>query len=586
MRARYWIGSVAWASMAASAAAASVVVEQAAVIPQGWNEVDGTVDPSERIRLSFALHQPAIDGCHKKILFGEHLTKDEAAIYRKADQDDVNNMAQWLISSGVKEIEPVEGNKDWLHVHTTVGEAEDLLEMQLRRYAFEDQAPMLRTTNYSIPERLRDAIDFVHPIANFMEPRKKLTSTAPPLLDRTFHMGQAPCFSGTSPNCIRELYNLNYTTPNGGSDIRFGIAGFLEQYANYRDLHQFLDMTSPDIASTSYNFSVELVNGGENSQSPAEAGLEAALDVDYAMALGYPTEVTYYSTGGRGVKLGEDGEELAEEFVDNEPYLELLEYLLDKPDSEVPHVLSISYADDELSVPRAYAERVCNLFGLLTARGTTILSGSGDGGARGARNSSCTTYDGSDDDVAMAVFPATCPWVTGVGATSNRVEPPEGAYYSGGGFSQYFPRPAWQDDAVQGYVEALDGFLEPYYNASMRATPDVAAIGSQFLVVLASQTARLQGTSASTPVVAAMIALINDARVRQGKKVLGWINELLYSQPVRAVLQDVKAGQSESCIFSDGTTPGGWPAKAGFDAITGLGVPKDFEKFLKVLVEA
>jgi tripeptidyl-peptidase-1 len=553
------------------------------MIPEGWKQLQDEVNSDDRLRLSIALRQPELSGLETKIRSGVFLSKDETDSLRTPDQQDIDEILEWLAENGITN---AKADKDWVHVHTTVGEAEPLLEMKLSRYAFEEQEPVLRTKEYSIPKKLADAISFVHPIANFMIPKNELTAESPLVSEQQLAArADVPCARGVTPQCIRELYNLNYTTPDGKSSIRLGIAGFLEEYGNYRDLHQFLNSTAPDIAAKGYNFSVELVNGGQNLQDAAKSGLEAALDLDYTMALGYPADITYYSTGGRGVKLNESGKPYAEEFTDNEPYLEFLYYLLDLSDEELPDVLSISYADDELSVPKPYALRVCDLFGLLTARGTTILSGSGDGGARGARNSNCRTNDGSNKDVAMAVFPASCPWVTGVGATQNGAEPPSAAGFSGGGFSQYFARPSWQNEVVPKYVTSLNGFLQPYYNCSMRALPDISAVGTQFLTIVASRIVRLEGTSASTPLLASMIALINDARVRKGKAALGWINEILYRQKVQATLQDVTEGSSYSCTFKDGKSPGGWPAKAGWDAVTGLGVPKDFEKFLQVLVD-
>lgn len=37
-----------------------------------------------------------------------------------------------------------------------------------------------------------------------------------------------------------------------------------------------------------------------------------------------------------------------------------------------------------------------------------------------------------------------------------------------------------------------------------------------------------EGTSASTPIVSAMISLLNDARVQSGKSTLGFLNPMLY----------------------------------------------------------
>ena len=186
--------------------------------------------------------------------------------------------------------------------------------------------------------------------------------------------------------------------------------------------------------------------------------------------------------------------------------------------------------------------------------------------------------------MTMSVFPGTCPWVTTVGAVKSNADPeaPEGASFSGGGFSQYFSRPAWQDKAVEGYVTALNGKLDGYYNASMRALPDISTIGTRFLTLFASQVTPLDGTSASTPLLAAMIAHVNAARFKKGKPAVGWLNKHLYSEQVRAVLKDVTQGVSKECEF--GANSAGWPATEGWDAITGVGVPDDFQKLVDVLV--
>ncbi|KAK7397573.1 hypothetical protein QQX98_013060 [Neonectria punicea] len=573
------------------------LLEGAPILPAGWKKIDKTPDPAQRLRLSLALRQPDIDSLRTKIGTKadnpeRYLSREEAQALRDPDQQDVDDVLAWLKDNGLAG--KATADRDWIHVKATVEEVQDLLDTTIEYFQFEGKEPVLRTQEYSVPDSVFDAISFVHPLANFMRPKKDLTSPDPDMtpdllseLDvfNILSKRDAACGTVVQPDCLRKLYNINYTTPDNTSSIRLGIAGFLEEYANYQDSDAFLKILAPDLYAKGYNYSVELLNGGKNSQVLSDSGPEAALDVQYAMGVGYPTQITYYLAGGRGIKLDNNGTQVSTSQSDNEPYLEFVEYLLDMPDDKLPQVLSISYADNEVSVPRLYAERTCALFGLLTARGTTILVASGDGGAKGSSNSNCRTNDGTNQDVAMSVFPATCPWVTSVGGVTNVRDPPEGAEFSGGGFSQYFPREAWQDAAVESYVKQLNGTLDGYYNASFRAVPDISAVASSFVVRQGGEASLLRGTSASTPVVAAMIALINDARVRKGKRVLGWLNEALYSEEVQAVLQDVTKGQSYSCDFSEGGLVGGWPATKGYDAITGLGVPYDFQKLFDVLVK-
>lgn len=98
------------------------------------------------------------------------------------------------------------------------------------------------------------------------------------------------------------------------------------------------------------------------------------------MDLGYPTHVIHYSTGGRGEKIDHNGDLVLFNQSDNKPYLQFFQYLLDLSDEEITHVVSISYADDEQSVPVPCALRVCDMLALVAARGFTVLSDSGDGG--------------------------------------------------------------------------------------------------------------------------------------------------------------------------------------------------------------
>ncbi|KAL7948753.1 peptidase S8/S53 domain-containing protein [Trichoderma barbatum] len=571
-------------SLLAGLGAARRNVEQVLNLPTGWTKFRDVVNPARHMRLSIALRQPNIDQLDAKMAeSGNRLSIEEIRQLQAPAQKDVDAVLQWLSQNNLTGVV----DNDFIHVSVTVAEAEPLLGMKVSRFGYQDKKPVLRTTKYTVPDSVAGAISFIHPLANFMSVRHQPTVMSAPSMPASKAAAAADntafCSGTVTPSCLDQLYNLtSYKPVDNNSPVIFGVAGFLEENANLQDLKQFLSTDAPDVAQTGRTITVELVNGGVNSQVLEESGHEAALDVDYAVSLGFPANVTYYATGGRGVKLDDNGQPILGEEDDNEPYLDFLKYLLDKPDHQVPHVLSLSYSDDELSVPRDYAKRVCTQLGLLTSRGTSIIFSSGDGGARGGRDSNCITNDGTKRPVTMATFPPTCPWVTSIGAVTNLAEPPKGASFSTGGFSQYFARPHWQDKAVKGYIQTLNGHLDGLYNPSMRAIPDISAVGTAFSVMAGGIPRFLQGTSASAPVIASMIALINDARLRAGKKSLGYLNQHLYSSKVTAVLQDITVGKSLSCVIND-TVPGGWPAAAGWDAITGLGVPKEFDKFMEVL---
>ena len=90
------------------------------------------------------------------------------------------------------------------------------------------------------------------------------------------------------------------------------------------------------------------------------------------------------------------------------------------------------------------------------------------------------------------------------------------------------------------------------------------------------------GTSASAPVFAAMIALVNDARMAAGQKALGFLNPFLYQNA--DVFTDVTKG-SDKVGRGGSPLPWGFNCSAGWDPVTGLGVPV-FPKLMAAAMKA
>jgi tripeptidyl-peptidase-1 len=256
-------------------------------------------------------------------------------------------------------------------------------------------------------------------------------------------------------------------------------------------------------------------------------------------------------------------------------------------DNEIPPTISTSYGDDEQSVPPAYAQRVCQSFAQLGSRGVTLLFSSGDSGVGSMSPNSdrCDIHPDPEVDVNavpnfLPAFPAGCPYVTTVGATkglgldSFSMEVAAGYpadvsnYSSGGGFSNYFSRPAWQEDVVGAYMTSLtsDEVDPSMYNHSGRAYPDLAANGQHYSVVWDQSFIFVDGTSASAPTMASVIALLNDDLLANGRSPLGFMNPWLYSIG-KAGFTDIISGSARGCGVA------GFPAKAGWDAVSGFGTP-------------
>jgi tripeptidyl-peptidase I len=96
---------------------------------------------------------------------------------------------------------------------------------------------------------------------------------------------------------------------------------------------------------------------------------------------------------------------------------------------------------------------------------------------------------------------------------------------SGGGFSAMFDQAAWQMEAVAAYV-AQNATLPKFpplnsFPLLGRATPDVAVLGEGFQVFVDGKVVSVSGTSAAAPTFAAIVSLLNEARLGAGKPPMG-----------------------------------------------------------------
>lgn len=162
------------------------------------------------------------------------------------------------------------------------------------------------------------------------------------------------------------------------------------------------------------------VNGGTLQQSPLNEtqlkillGGEGDLDVEYLLSLAWPTPLTSWSVAGAPPFIPDAD---SKPYTEIEPYLAWLDYVLQLDD--IPQVISNSYADDEQTVPPAYARAVCAKFAQLAARGVSFLTGSGDGGVGGVMpGGACLSNRDNKTEQFIPLFPSTCPYVTVVGGT-------------------------------------------------------------------------------------------------------------------------------------------------------------------------
>ena len=211
----------------------------------------------------------------------------------------------------------------------------------------------------------------------------------------------------------------------------------------------------------------------------------------------------------------------------------------------VVKIFTSSISSQETNIAPASLQSASQQFAQMAAAGITIFHGAGDTGSYGAS--------------VAPEYPTTDPYVTALGGTamtfdSNWNETSETAWSNtGGGYSTFFPRPAWQ---VGPGVPA----------GTMRCVPDAAApsaLGTNFgLVVLNGATLGIGGDSAAGPIWAGLTAIINQARANAGLPTVGLLGPKIYPLIGTNAFNDITVGSN-----------GAYSAGPGYDLCTGVGTP-------------
>ncbi|OCH95935.1 tripeptidyl peptidase A [Obba rivulosa] len=573
-------------------------VKESVVPPRGWTKA-ASAPANHTIELRIGLPQPNFaelehhlyevsDPFHER--YGAHLSKEEVESLIAPHPQSIQLVDEWLVSYGlVQEDLSRSPAQDWVKVKVPVSLAEKMLDTEYHVWTHEASGESLvRTTSYSLPEHLHEHIDLVQPTTLFST-FKRMRSTArfsrttpaapspsaPPIKVPTASGGEvdASCNETITITCLKQLYNAVGFTPSSKNGNKIAATGYLGQFANFADFELFNEDQVPEAVNAT--FDVISINGGENDQDPDEAGDEADLDVQFAFGLTFPTPATFFTTGGSPPFIPD----VLTPTDSNEPYTEWLDFILDDPNP--PQTISTSYADDEQTVPVSFAQRVCNGFAQLGARGVSLTFSSGDGGVGDGDSDpatqECFSNDGRNVTRFIPLFPPSCPFVTAVGGTTHI--PETAVFFSGGGFSNVFPRPAYQDIAVPEFLARLaPGKFEGLFNPNGRAIPDVSAQADLFKVFIGGEAFLIGGTSAASPTFAGIVSLLNGARISKGLSPLGFLNPLIYAlgaiEP--SAFNDITVGNNPGC----GTE--GFNATKGWDAITGFGTP-NFGKLKEIV---
>lgn len=370
--------------------------------------------------------------------YGQHLSVDEVNELVKPSDETFELVHEWLEAKGIK-IDQLEYTpaRDTIKISLPVSAVEDLLQTRYSVFKHEQGDHAVRAPEWSLPQHLHEHIDSIQPTNSFLRasnlkstfkptggdwnPFKGNPSSQPPWRPYPkYHNGQnisAVCNqSSVTPLCLRTLYKTIDYVPRAAGKNKIALTDYLGEVNNRSDIQIFLQRYRPDAVSAAYSttlFSQVSIANGTVAQTPNavgdESGLEGNLDAETILAIGYPTPLIAYSTGGSPPFVPDDNTPTDT----NEPYAVWLQYILAQ--SDIPQTISTSYGDDEQSVPLAYARTVCQSLAQLGARGVSALFSSGDSGV--GPDGSCFSNDGKNTSMFIPTFPSGCPYITSVGRT-------------------------------------------------------------------------------------------------------------------------------------------------------------------------
>jgi kumamolisin len=491
----------------------------------------GPVERDQMIEVVLAVRLRDPEGADNILTTGRRFSPAEYGDSFGATRDDYQRVLAWCAERDL-EIVRTSPSRTTVTVRGSTATLENAFSTQLRYY--EDSRGRFRSPGREI--RVATELDGLvagtvglDDAARWKSKRRDLGPIPEP------NLGPGGSYE---PAELRAQYQVNdpaVTERGDGETIAILGTGFAPR--PMQDVDSFVTRYLTSFATNrAAQYSIVLV-GGPNRDSDTLANNEYGenvLDIDMVLAFAPRANVVHVHTAENTPGLFADG---IVYIVNNVPQA---------------HAVSVSYgtceryANSEILVMNT-------LFKQAKAQGQTWFIASGDNGTDGCR-------DGKGNKVLVVDWPASSPYVIGVGGTEIGTPPEEVAWDgSGGGQSEANAKPAYQVG------------VGPHPNDGARQVPDVAAIGGPtpgVTVVFGNQRSASAGTSASAPMWAGIWALLDQ---RKGRLGITNAHERLY-----------QLGKAGSTVFHDVTKGGnmdpngsaqGFPALPGYDLATGWGTP-------------
>jgi tripeptidyl-peptidase-1 len=483
--------------------------------------------------------------------YGKYLTFEEVGDIIRNDAS-TNIVTTWLINNGCNIIASTI-NGDYIRVQSTIGKFSTLFDSEFYHFSNNDKI-VYRALKYSLPEEIYNHVETILDLIHLpVDIDKKTTISTIEKHDNTISST-----AYITPAKLQSYYNID------------GIPDSLSTQSIFATINQTFSPDNLELFQSHFNLPSNPITtniGGHSSSNLCQnlnnvnQCVEANLDVQYITAMAAVPTQYHYVDENYG-------------FSSNV----FLNWAINVSNTvDPPLVHSISYGQNELYVDKSEMNQFdvqLIQFGLM---GLTVLVSSGDDGAPSSSNDYTCAY--------LPIFPASSAYVTAVGATQGvETNSPEivcaantgSSITSGGGFSNLSPMPSWQKNAVDDYLNKYNPQNNPTYptlgefNASGRAYPDISMSGNSYYVIIGEYIYSVAGTSASSPVIAGLVSLVNSYRLQKGFSPVGFLNPAIYGNNGEFA-NDITSGDNKCKSSASNCCSIGFEATEGYDPVTGFG---------------
>ncbi len=546
-------------------------------------------------------------------LYHQWLTPDQFAARFGMAQDDLDKVESWLQQQGFS-IDSVSRSRNVIRFSGTVRQVNSAFSTQMHYYKINGVRHFAASTLLTVPAviaptvlGIRNLDDFrpiSHAVVNRnVRPRPAFTSS------ESGNVYFAPGDIATAYN-IKPAYNAGYNGAGQSIAIVGQSAVALSDIENFQKAAG-LTVKDPNLVLVPDSGSSKVYADGDEGESD--------IDLEWSGAMAPGADIFFVYVGNNL----------------NYSTFDALQFAIDE---KVAPIISTSYGECEAYLTGSTLGSGASLepalessFQQAAAQGQTILATSGDDGSTDCFIGSGSGNPPLSEQEALAVdYPASSPYVTGVGGTE--VSQANAAYLKAGdGYweaqsssdevssaLQYIPEVAWNEDLANcGQTNCLSAsgggasalFAKPSWqtgvpgipNDGKRDVPDIAVYASPdlpgYLICSSDRSVWnsgqvsscssgfrdsstglltvLGGTSFGGPIYAGVVAIINQEKNYTTGQ--GLINPTLYtlaanSTTYASAFHDITSGNND-CTAGAGfcSSTAGFSAGTGYDQVTGLG---------------